>query len=148
MKVYIVYLLSMENSPEVTIQTVTADKERAEDEYKRAKALIAMWRADDPDSDCWAEAHIEEAEIDAALGDTVWTVTSTCWYEVVSTGISAFLTEEEAKEFVASEKTRLLAENEDLMPFDEDEALEESMHLCDESVMVDYYFMIESYTIK
>lgn len=141
MKLYIVYLRTMENSPEVTILSVTGDPKLAYAKFTEAQKDDF----EDEDSGDWRLAGIAEVDFPSEVrpGDMLRVVIETDWVEAVESTLKVFRTEDEAMEFIAAEKERLLEENPDLVPFDEDETIEESMHLRDEDLMEDVYFGID-----
>ena len=151
MRANIIYYTTMENSPEVTIVGITPSKEKARGMYRKALKAAKEWEAD-ADSDCgdWAEARMRREDLPAHVGpgDPVFAVVETEWYEGITTIVKLFASEEDAKRYIAEEKPKLLQEYIELEPFDEDETFEESMHLSDNSVMVDYYFSIEKIIVE
>lgn len=151
MKVYVVIMRTMENSPDVRIVSVTTSKAIANEKLKQVEAEVEEWMRDtDDDSSNWADAAIGTAKKQPRVkpGDKLTIVTITEWIEDVDTEIVVLPDEPTAKGFIADRKKFLLEEDPDLLPFDEDETLEESMHLCDESIMADYYFNVETVTVE
>ena len=142
---YIVYFRTMEDSPEVYIECATTSRLVANEAFLKAKAEEEEWMADqDPDMGNWAEARIRTFAIpgDIKPGDTIHVVVDTDWDEVVSTEIYPLLRKEDAESLVEALKHDYLEDYPDVTPFDEDETIEESMHLEDPSEGVDIYFDI------
>lgn len=151
MKLYIVYLRTMENSPEVEIKTVTTSKAIADEKFKEAKAEGEEWMKDvEDETGDWAEAAIADLTVpwEVKPGGTVEVGIITEWLEMVDTEITVFPDEPSAMDYIGKKKKELLEQRETLYPFDEDETIEESTHLVDESVMVDYYFSTETVTVE
>lgn len=151
MIVYVVYFRTMEDSPEVEIRCVTTNKELADAKFKEAKREEAVWMVDeDEDSGNWAEACIKQAVTtrDIGKGSTLYVGIATEWVEVVSTDVCLFDSEHWARRWVDFRKRGIIAKDGDIEPFDEDETLEESMHLCNPDVMSDYYFSVEPVIVE
>lgn len=151
MKIYIVYLRTFENSPEVEIKSVTTSKAIADKRFKEAKAEGEEWMRDlEDESGDWAEAAIAKLTISGTVkpGDSVEVAIITEWLETVDTEVTVFPDAASAMDYIGQKKKDLLEERGTLLPFDEDETIEESMHLCDESVMVDYYFSTVTVTVE
>ena len=72
----------------------------------------------------------------------------TDWVEEVSTSIKIHGSDFWAEKGIEFRKRRLLKEDPGLVPYDEDESFEESMHLHNPDVMSDYYFSVELITIQ
>lgn len=145
MKLHIVYFRTMVDSPEVTIECVTASKDIAERALLQAKREEEEWMADeDEDSGNWAEACMASFDMPDTIkeGDTIHVVVETFWEEVVSTCIYPFIHEENAMSHAALRKFDYLNDYPGLVPFDEDETIQEAMHLEDPDVAVDVYFDI------
>jgi hypothetical protein len=151
MKIYVIYLLTMEDSPEVTIKCVTTNGYIAEREFDRARKEEMDYNEDqDEDSGNWAEAYIKTFDgISPAYGrgSLVYVTVETAWAEEVSTTLHLNGTEPSAMDYVNLRKKILIKDDPNLVPYDEDETLEESMHICNPDVMSDYYFSIEPITI-
>jgi hypothetical protein len=152
MKIYVVYLRTMQDSPAVEIRRVTTSKFIAEQALAMAKREADEWMVDeDEDSGNWAEACIKTFDgISPAYGpgSRVYVTVETAWVEEVSTTLHLNGTEQSAMDYVALRKRILVNEDPDLVPYDEDETFEESMHLCNPDVMSDYYFSIEPVTVQ
>ena len=145
MKLYIVYFRTMVDSPEVSIECVTTSKFISERALLKAKREEEEWMADeDEDSGNWAEACIRTFDMPNTIkeGDTIHLVVDTCWYEEVSTDINPFIYRENAVSQVKFLKQDYLEEFPGLVPFDEDETIEEAMVLEDGDVQVTIYFDI------
>lgn len=151
MEIYIIYLRTFENSPRVEIKSVTTSKAIADKRFKEAKAEGEEWMKDlEEGSGDWAEAAIAKLTILGTVkpGDTVEVAIITEWLEMVDTEVTVFPDATSAMDYIGQKKKDLLEERGTLLPFDEDETIEESMHLCDESVMVDYYFSTVTVTVE
>lgn len=151
MKLYIVYFRTMENSPVVRIITATTDEAIANEKFKKAKEKEAEWMKDeDEDTGNWAEACMESFDIteDCKAGDTIYVLVETLWHEVVETSVSPFIYEANAVATQTFHKEDVLKDYPDIVPFDDDETFDEALHLCDDSVMVDYYTFIEPVVIE
>ena len=72
----------------------------------------------------------------------------TDWVEEVSTSIKIHGDDFWAEKDIEFRKRKLLEDDPNLVPFDEDETFEESMHLHNPDVMSDYYYSIELITIQ
>lgn len=149
MKIHIVYLRTMQNSPEVRIISATTDEALAREAFVRAKQEEAEWQ-DDSDSGDWAEACLESFDIpnDLHHGEKIHIVVETVWHEVVETTLSPFLYKLNAVDRVNERRQAYLEEYHGLVPYDEEEPVNEAMHLRDPSVMVDVYFSIETITVQ
>lgn len=158
MKLYIVFFRSMEDSPEVTIECVTTDEAMAKVKLAEAKAEADKFTKDH-EEDCswrdeepwyWYEARMESFDMteDRKPGDTIYVLVQTVWHECVETTIEPFLYRENADAMVDYQKRQVKMDYPEIYPFDEDESFEESLHLTDESVMVDVYFSVEPIVIK
>ena len=152
MKIYVVYFRTMVNSPEVEIKCATTSKFIAEQALTKAQREADEWMADeDEDSGNWAEACIKTFDgISPAYGpgSLVYVTVETEWIEEVSTKLHLNGTEPSARDYVELRKKILIKEDPDLVLYDEDETLEESMHLHNPDVLSDYYFSIEPVTIR
>lgn len=152
MKIYVVYFRTMVDSPEVEIRCATTSKFIAEQALTKAQRETEEWMADeDEDSGNWAEACIKTFDgISPAYGPgaLVHVTVETAWVEEVSTTLHLNGTEPSARYFVELRKRMLLNEDPDLVPYDEDETFEESMHLCNPDVMSDYYFSVEPVIVQ
>ena len=152
MKLYVVYLRTMADSPEVKIKCATTSKFIAEQALTMAQREADEWMADeDEDSGNWAEACIKTFDgISAAYGpgSLLYVTVETAWIEEVSTTLHLNGTIFSARDYVALRKRILLNEDPDLEPYDEGETIEESMHLHNPGVMSDYYFSVEPITVK
>lgn len=152
MKIYVVYFRTMVDSPKVEIRRVTTSKFIAEQALAMAQREAEEWMADeDEDSGNWAEACIKTFDgISPAYGPgaLVHVTVETAWVEEVSTTLHLNGAESSARYFVELRKRMLLNEDPDLVPYDEDETFEESMHLCNPDVMSDYYFSIEPVIVE
>ena len=158
MKLYVIYSRTMEDSPEVTIECVTSDKSKADEAFAKAKAeadeLTANhkedceWRDEEPWY--WYEARMESFDMteERKPGDIVYVVVQTIWHECVETTVEPYLYRENADSMVAFRKEDVKKIYPEIYPFDEDESFEESLHLTDESVMVDVYFSVEPVVIE
>lgn len=152
MKIYVVYFRTMQDSPDVEIKCVTTSKTLAEAKFKEAKREEEEWMADvDEESGNWAEACIQVFDgVSPAYGPgaVVYVTVETSWIEEVSTAMHLNGTEPSAMDYVSLRKRILINEDPDLEPYDEDETIEESMHLHNPDVMSDYYFSIESVIVE
>lgn len=149
MKIHIVYLRTMQNSPEVRIISATTDETLAQEAFARAKQEEVEWQ-DASDSGDWAEACTESIDMLAHLhrGEKIHVVVETVWHEGVETTISPFLYEQNAVNRVNERRQARLEEYDRLIPYDEEESVDEAMHLHNPSVMVDVYFSIETVTVE
>lgn len=150
MKINIVYLRTMENSPKVRIIGATASNEMAHLLFKKAKAEETEWMAtEEKDSGNWAEACMMSYEMadKRKPGDKVYFVVETLWVEYVRTIVTPFLYEINAKTYVDDQKRAYMEEFPGLEPFRENETILESMHLEDPGIMADVYFSIESVSL-
>lgn len=151
MKLYVVYFRTMQDSPEVEIRCVTTSKFIAEQALTKAQREAEEWMADeDEDSGNWAEACIMTTIVseDTRPGDMFFAMIETDWVEEVSTSIKIHGDDFWAEKGIEFRKRKLLEDDPNLVPFDEDESFEESMHLHNPDVMSDYYFSIELITIQ
>ena len=152
MKIYVVYFRTMIDSPEVEIKCATTSKFIAEQALTNAQREADEWMADeDEDSENWAEACIQVFDgISPAYGtgSLVYVTVETAWVEEVTTKLHINGTKPSAMDYVDLRKKIRIKEDPDLVPYDEDETLEESMHLHNPDVMSDYYFSIEPVIIK
>lgn len=150
MKIYVVYFRTMVDSPEVEIKCATTSKFIAEQALTKAQREAEEWMADeDEDSGNWAEACIKTFISPAyGPGSRVYVTVETAWVEEVSTTLHLNVTEQSAMDYVALRKRILVNEDPDLVPYDEDDTFEESMHLCNPDVMSDYYFSIEPVIVQ
>lgn len=154
MKLYVTYFVTMENSSEVSQVSIFGQKASADAEFSRLKALEAEYMEDldgDDDGD-WAEAFMEEFEVGPVrLYDSVAVAVEVMWYEVVEVTLKVFVDQQnaigQALHYIDEEKARLVEEDPELVPFDDDETFNESMHLCNDDAMSDYYFHIFAFTI-
>lgn len=151
MKIYVVYYVTMEDSPSWAVVCVTTDKAIAEENFNEAKAWENEFMEDhDEDSGDWAEARLEEFEKgDGKVkpGDLVNVVAETEWLEGVETSVKPFLFEDFARDYVKVRKAKALEDYPGLVPFD-DETFDKAMHLHDDSVMVDFYFDIRQVEVQ
>lgn len=151
MKLYVVYLRTMVNSPEVEIKCATISKFIAEQALTKAQQEAEEWMADeDEDSGNWAEACIMTTLVseDTRPGDMFFAMIETDWVEEVSTSIKIHGSDFWAEKGIELRKRKLLDEDPLLIPYDCDETFEESMHICNPDVMSDYYFSIEPIIIQ
>lgn len=151
MKLYVVYFRTMVNSPEVEIKCATTNKFTAEQALTKAQREAEEWMADeDEDSGNWAEACIMTTIVseDTRPGDMFFAMIETDWAEEVSTSIKIHGSDFWAEKGIEFRKRSLLKEDPGLVPYDEDESLEESMHLHNPDVMSDYYFSVEPIFIQ
>ena len=152
MKIYVVYFRTMVDSPEVEIKCATTSKFIAEQALTKAQREADEWMADeDEDSGNWAEACIMVFDgISPAYGtgSLVYVTVETAWVEEVSTTLHLNGTKPSAMDYVDLRKKILIKEDPDLVPYDEEETFEESMHLCNPDVMSDYYFSVEPVIVK
>lgn len=151
MKLYVVYLRTMIDSPEVEIKCATTSEFIAEQALTRAQREAEEWMADeDEDSGNWAEACIMTAivSLDTRPGDMFFAMIETDWVEEVTTSIKIHGSSFWAKKGIELRKRKLLEDDPNLVPYDEDETLEESMHLHNPDVMSDYYFSVEPIIIQ
>ena len=151
MKLYVVYFRAMQDSPEVEIECVTTSKFIAEQALTKAQREAEEWMADeDEDSGNWAEACIMTALVgeDTRPGDMFFAMIETDWVEEVSTSIKIHGSDFWAEKGIEFRKRRLLKEDPGLVPYDEDESFEESMHLHNPDIMSDYYFSIEPVIVE
>ena len=151
MKLYIVYFRTMQDSPSVEIQCVTTNEQLANEKFKKAKEEEAEWMKDeDEGSGNWAEACMESFDMteDCKTGDTIYVLVETLWHEVVETSVSPFTYEANAVAMQIFHKEDVLKDYPDIVPFDDDETFAAALHLCDDSVMVDYYTFVEPVVIE
>lgn len=151
MKLYVVYFRTMVDSPEVEIKCATTSKFIAEQALTKAQREAEEWMADeDEDSGNWAEACIMTTIVseDTRPGDMFFAMIETDWVEEVSTSIKIHGSDFWAEKGIEFRKRKLLEDDPNLVPYDEDESFEESMHLHNPDVMSDYYFSIELITIQ
>lgn len=153
MKLYITYFVTMENAPEISNVSVFTNRDNARKEYDRLVGLEHEWMEDlDEDDSDWAEARMETIEVgELNLYDSVAVVVETEWLEAVETTIKVFTHRTDAiskaLHYIDERKAQLLEQDPHLIPFNEYETFEESMHLYNDSVMVDYEFEIFAFTI-
>lgn len=141
----------MQDSPEVVIKCATTSKFIAEQALTKAQREADEWMADeDEDSGNWAEACIMTTIVseDTRPGDMFFAMIETDWVEEVSTSIKIHGSDFWAEKGIEFRKRKLLKDDPNLVPYDEDESFEESMHLHNPDVMSDYYFSIELITIQ
>lgn len=152
MKLYVVYLRTFENSPEVEILSVTTSKQIADERFKEAKKMEADLMEDvEEDSGYWAEACIQTFPVypkSITEGSEVFVAVMTEWVEIVTTTVAPLPSREDAEGWIDMLKKSVIADDQDVMPYDEDETVEESMHLCNPDVMSDYYFSIEKVKVE
>ena len=151
MKLYVVYFRTMVNSPEVEIKCATTSKVIAEQALTKAQREAEEWMADeDEDSGNWAEACIMTTIVSEGTrpGEMFFAMIETDWVEEVSTLIKIHGSDFWVEKGIELRKRRLLKEDPGLVPFDEDESFEESMHLHNPDVMSDYYFSIEPIIVE
>lgn len=152
MKLYVVYFRTMQDSPEVEIKCVTTSKFIAKLALNRAQREAEEWMADeDEDSGNWAEACIQECiKGDGRVkpGDQVFVVTDTEWVESIETMVMPFLFKKFADMNIEVRKSQIRNLDPDIVPFDEDETFDESMHLHNPGVMSDYYFSVEPVIVQ
>lgn len=147
MKLYVVYFRTMQDSPEVRIVGVTTSPMKANAIFEDAKRQEQEWMSDeDPDSGNWAEACMQTFDglKNVEPGTELYVAVMTSWYEAVETDLNLHGTRESAEKWIDLQRSRVLTEDPDLTPFDEDD----DMHLHNESVMSDYYFSIEKVTVE
>ena len=145
MKTYVVYLTTMENSPEVEILSVTTSKKIADEKFKVAMEREEEWIADvEEDSGDWAQASMIELYTPPGIteGKEAFVVVMNEWCDEVTTSICPFPSKSEAKWWVDSWKKNLTESDDRIEPYDEDDTIEESMHLRNPYIMIDYYFSI------
>lgn len=150
MKIYVVYFVTMEDSPRWEVICATTSKELADKKLLAARVREKEWMNDDEtwcgeDSGNWASAEIAEFDVQYEVqpGEKVFVVFDTQWYECVDVALELFRTNDEAEAFVSSERNSQRETFPGIVPFDEDEPFEKAMHLHDDSVMVDIYFDIQ-----
>lgn len=146
MKLYVVYFRTMQDSPEVEIVSLTTSKKKADEKFAEAKKWEEEWMADeDEESGNWAEACIMTTIVseDTRPGDMFFAMIETDWVEEVSTSIKIHGSDFWAEKGIEFRKRKLLEDDPNLVPYDEDDTIEESMHLHNPDVMSDYYFSIE-----
>ena len=152
MKIYVVYFRTMVDSPEVEIRCATTSKFIAEQALTKARREVEEWMADeDEDSGNWAEACVKVFDgISPAYGtgSLVYVTVETSWYEEVTTMLHLNGTKPSAMDYVNLRKKILIKDDPNLAPYDEDETLEESMHLHNPDVMSDHYFSVEPVIIQ
>lgn len=150
MKIYVVYFRTMQDSPEVEIKCVTTSRELAYAKFHEAKEDEEAWNEDDGSGN-WAEACIQECiKGDGRVkpGDQVFVVTDTEWVESIETMVMPFLFKKFADMYIEVRKSQIRNLDPDIVPFDEDETFEESMHLHNPGVMSDYYFSVEPVIVQ
>ena len=150
MKLYIIYLRTMENSPEVRIIGATTNMKKADDLYEQASREANEWMADtDEDSGDWAEACMKSFDMteDCKTGDTIYVFVETEWLECVETTIHPFLYKVSAESQLKSRKQDYLEDYPNLEPLDA-ETVKDAMSLEDPSIMIDVYFSIEEVVVE
>lgn len=150
MKLYVVYFRTMQDSPEVEIKCVTTSRKLAYAKFHEAKEDEEAWNEDDGSGN-WAEACIQECiKGDGRVkpGDQVFVVTDTEWVESIETMVTPFLFKKFADLYIEVRKSQIRNLDPDIVPFDEDETFEESMHLHNPDIMSDYYFSIEPIIVQ
>ena len=150
MKLYVVYFRTMQDSPEVEIKCVTTSRKLAYAKFHEAKEDEEAWNEDDGSGN-WAEACIQECiKGDGRVkpGDQVFVVTDTEWVESIETMVMPFLFKKFADMYIEVRKSQIRNLDPDIVPFDEDETFEESMHLHNPDVMSDYYFSVEPIIVQ
>lgn len=153
MKIHVNYLVTMGDSPTITDVSAFVDKQVAKTNLAslRKEAKEFNDEAEEEDSSDWCQARCsttEKGEGMAKPGDTVFVVIETNWLEVVETKAKPFYFENFAKEYIAKRKKKFHGDNPKLVPFYEDENFDETLHLCDDSLMQDVYFEIQKVTIR
>ena len=151
MKLYVVYFRTMQDSPEVKIVSLTTSKKKADEKFAEAKKWEEEWMADeDEESGNWAEACIMTTIVseDTRPGDMFFAMIETDWVEEVSTSIKIHGSDFWAEKGIEFRKRKLLEDDPNLVPYDEDDTIEESMHLHNPDVMSDYYFSIEPIIVE
>lgn len=152
MTIYVVYFRTMVDSPEVEIKCATTSKFIAEQALTKAQREAEEWMADeDEDSGNWAEACIKTFDgISPAYGygALVYVTVETSWIEEVTTMLHLNGTKPSAMDYVELRKRILITEDPKLIPYDEEETFEESMHLHNPDVVSDYYFSVEPIIIQ
>lgn len=137
----------MEDSPDVEIRCVTTSRKKAREEYKKAKSEEAEWTEKEKknNSGNWAETCMKSFDISETRkpGDDIFVVTETIWCECIDTTVTPFLYEVNAINQVDLLRKNHLDKNPDLVPFFEDESIQETMHLTDE-MQTDIYFNIDT----
>ena len=145
MKIYVVYFRTMQNSPEVEIRCVTANKELADTKFREAKKEEEEWMADEEDgSGDWAESCVQSYDLDAKTGDTIYLLIRTEWHEFVGTSIIPFVRKEDAERILSEIKEDYQEQYPNLTPYDGND----EMHLEDPSVAIDVYFSVEPVTVQ
>lgn len=149
MKLYVVYFRTMQDSPEVEIKCVTTSRELAYAKFHEAKEDEEAWNEDDGSGN-WAEACIMTTIVseDTRPGDMFFAMIETDWVEEVSTSIKIHGSNFWAEKGIEFRKRELLDDDPNLVPYDEDETFEESMHLHNPDVMSDYYFSVEPIIVQ
>ena len=140
MKLYVVYFRTMQDSPEVKIVSLTTSKKKADEKFAEAKKWEEEWMADeDEESGNWAEACIMTTIVseDTRPGDMFFAMIETDWVEEVSTSIKIHGSDFWAEKGIEFRKRKLLEDDPNLVPYDEDDTIEESMHLHNPDVMSD-----------
>lgn len=149
MKLYIVYLRTFENSPEVEIISVTTEEEKAKAAMAKAKEMEKEWMKDADENSCdWAEACMKSFDMteDCKTGDTIYVFVETEWLECVETTIHPFLYKVNAESQLKFRKQDYLEDYPNLEPLDA-ETVKDAMSFEDPCVMVDVYFSIETVTL-
>ena len=85
---------------------------------------------------------------DTRPGDMFFAMIETDWVEEVSTSIKIHGSDFWAEKGIEFRKRKLLEDDPNLVPYDEDDTIEESMHLHNPDVMSDYYFSIEPIIVE
>lgn len=143
----------MEDSPEVTIECVTADKALADAKFAEVKAKEKEYMDDVADNSeidyYWAEACMESFDMSENRnpGDTIYVFVETEWLECVETTIHPFLYKENAESQLKFRKQDYLEDYPNLEPLDA-ETVKEAMSLEDSSIMIDVYFSIEEVVVE
>lgn len=150
MMIYVVYLLTMQDSPNVEIRCVTVNKSLAFEKFHEAKIDEGIWNEDDGSGD-WAEAYIKTFDgvsSEIGHGSLLYVTVEIEWIEEIFATLHLNGSEFWAKKYIELRKKTLLKEDPDLEPLYEEDTIEESMHLCNPSVMSDYFFSVEPVTVE
>lgn len=137
----------MENSPSVEILAVTADANKAKEEYEKAKKKELEWIKEQPhDSGNWASACMVKKNIKGKIqpGKNIFLAIEIEWFEEINCKLETFSKKEKAQQWAESRKKERQEEDPDLVPFDGND----DNHLCNDSLISDYYFKIEKHILK
>lgn len=150
MKLHIIYLRTMDDSPEVKMTAATTSMAFAKEELRKARQEEAEWMEGKSEGDGdWAEACMSSfnipnktVPIPVRPGDAISVFVETMWYDGVETTVEPFPDETKAGEYLELRKRQLLGELPGITPYDDGESLDETRHLYDEEIQLDVFFDI------